>query len=194
MAQLAQETRDAIVAAYGRESARTVGERYGLSRNAVIGLWHRHVPAELRGTATRFNAEPRRTPRAARAAVVRPEPRPAPEPVTVEPIVDRRGSAPVALLPKPIPDSLPVSVDEPAPEGGVGIGDLDLRHCRYPVGTGPDGRQRFCGASRLRRPGVFSDGCSPYCAEHTRLSYAPAPVREKRKDGPRPQHVAWGWV
>lgn len=177
------ETRDAIVAAYGRESARTVGERFGLSRNAVIGLWHRHVPAELRGAAARFNAEPRRAPRAGR-----PEPRPLPEPAAVARIVDRRGSAPVALPPLPVP------ADEPAPEGGVGIGGLDLRHCRYPVGTGPDGRLRHCGASRLRRPGVFFDGCSPYCAEHTRLSYAPAAVKEKRKHSPRPQHIAWGWV
>ncbi|CUA90193.1 Uncharacterized protein Ga0061061_111108 [Chelatococcus sambhunathii] len=187
MAHLAKETRDAIVAAYGRESARTVGERYGLSRNAVIGLWHRHVPAELRGTAPRSHAEPRRAPRAARAAAARPEPRSLSEPAAAARIVDRRGSAPVALPPLPVP------ADEPAPEGGVGIAGLELRHCRYSVGTGPDGRLRFCGASRLRRPGVFSDGCSPYCAEHTRLSYAPAPVREKRKDGPRPQHVAWGW-
>ena len=34
---------EAIVAGYGIKSARVLGEEHGLTRNAVIGIWNRHL-------------------------------------------------------------------------------------------------------------------------------------------------------
>lgn len=49
--------RPKIMAAYGRESARSVAARFGISRNAVIGVWFRgrdrRAPMEAALTTTR---------------------------------------------------------------------------------------------------------------------------------------------
>lgn len=65
--------------------------------------------------------------------------------------------------------------EERAPEGaGMVFDDLPKDGCRWPIGLGPDGRERFCGAPVPRREaggGVRVDVVRHYCAEH-----APAAV------------------
>jgi hypothetical protein len=39
-----QETIAAICSLKGRAPASAIGQRFGLSRNAVVGIWHRHFP------------------------------------------------------------------------------------------------------------------------------------------------------
>lgn len=171
--------RDAIVAAYGRESAAALAARYGKTKNAVIGIWFRHVPPEQRAEMLRSPAR-KAVMAAARARKARAR-------------RERKKALPVEL-----PALQMEPAHEPFAEIGVGLIDLLPEHCRFPIG---DGRAiRYCGAPRLYKPGMFSDGCSPYCEEHTRLCYVPLEARQERKlkrkqkdvARRRPQQIAWG--
>lgn len=207
--------RDAIVAAYGRESAAALAARYGKTKNAVIGIWFRHVPPEQRAEMLRSPARKAVMAAAsARKALAR-------RAATLETAIGAPASTLPASPPKRVrtrkarprrerkkapPMELPALQMEPAREPfaeiGVGLIDLLPEHCRFPIGNGR--AIRYCGAPRLRKPGMFSDGCSPYCEEHTRLCYVPLEARQERKrkrkrkqkDAARrrPHDIAWGWL
>lgn len=60
--------------------------------------------------------------------------------------------------------TIAVAPEDAAPEGaGVSFDDLRADQCRWPVGKGPDGRERFCGARRDAGAGLLR---RHYCAEH----------------------------
>lgn len=72
-------------------------------------------------------------------------------------------------------------VPPPPPiEGGVSIFDLEPRHCREVIGTGPDGLARFCGADKGQARSIYGQplftlGGHPiigaYCVFHSRINY-----------------------
>ncbi|MGI3901276.1 MAG: GcrA family cell cycle regulator [Janthinobacterium lividum] len=62
------EIKAAVEAAHGKESARDLAERYGLTRNQVVGLWHRRprdTPEELAKAEAAVATPPPFTPEAA---------------------------------------------------------------------------------------------------------------------------------
>lgn len=146
------EQRQAIADAFLKdgESASVIGKRYGVSRNAILGLVHRYKSAHGIGGKTRA-AAPRSV--AAKQPVSRPA---------------SRGTRPSHIPPIPRKTRLP-QIDRctPAPARLVAIADLKSGECRFPVTPhdAPRDGHLFCGL------GVAEQGGS-YCAAHVRLAHA----------------------
>ena len=177
------EIKAAVQAAHGKESASQLGKRYGLTRNQVIGLWHRRprgAPEEPGETGAPFAADDGSTDAAVPevapviadvAADVTPSvPEPAPAVVPDEPVAPvspeetpRPAAAAPALSPAK-PALVPRRRDEPAmPSGLTGaaaaVASLRPGCCRWPIGDSLDEDFRFCCAP------VRDEGKS-YCPEH----------------------------
>ena len=129
----------------------------GVTRNAVIGKVHR---LGLSGRAA--PSQPARpvfkAPRPARPVMSAPQPhrRPAEAPApAVEP------------APPPAPRPAPL-IEQP---GTATVLTLGAHMCKWPIGDPARDGFSFCG----RR----SSDEGPYCVEHARLAYQPAPAKKK---------------
>lgn len=89
------------------------------------------------------------------------------------PVPLRRAAQDETPAPRP-PRAICTATNDPPPEGGVSLLDLEFHHCRWPMGDPHAESFRFCGGHAL-------EGKS-YCAAHARLAYVPvqARVREAR--------------
>lgn len=122
----------------------------GISRNAVIGRWHRLGLADRNRSMPVAIREPRR---------IRVKPKPA------SPAISLATKPAVTAGPLPCaPVALP-----PAPQGpGISLVALTSTACHWPLNDG--GPYLFCGAPK--------DGVGPYCEYHARIAYQPLPVRK----------------
>lgn len=129
------------------ETAGTIAKRHGTTRNAVLGLMHRHRARN--GIAARVPVGPKAR---------KPEQRAPRKPATARkavPLVAEMAAIGVRLVPWP---KLP---------GGLPIGDLGAGECRFAI-TPHDARKsehRFCGAP--------ADGS--FCPHHARIVFSPKP-------------------
>lgn len=155
-------------------TASFIGEKLGVTRNAVIGKVHRlgiskkslrganttDIPPEKPKSATRANppSPPQAisppTPVVEIASVSEPEPAP---PLETEAIVSEA--------------QVETPVDIPA-SGRVTIFDLKTSSCRWPLGDPQSEQFSFCGKKAIT-------GC-PYCPEHSRIAYQPALTRKSK--------------
>jgi len=144
--------RQAIVAAYGHEPASVLAKRYGKSRNAIIGIWHRWVPADVR-EAVRGEMQRRKCDGVVKGRAKR-----------------RAGHrAPKAGAAAKKADPIPVAVErhQVPHTAGIPIVLIKQHQCRYPVGG--SGMHLFCGER-------IDPTCRhPFCAGHRALVYAPPP-------------------
>jgi GcrA cell cycle regulator len=127
----------------------------GVTRNAVIGKVHR---LGLSGRAT--PSQPARpvfkAPRPARPVMSAPQPHRRPAELAATP-----------AEPPPAPRVAPY-VEQP---GTATVLTLGAHMCKWPIGDPAADGFTFCG----RR----SSTEGPYCAEHARLAYQPAPSKKK---------------
>ena len=124
-----------------RASAADIARELGATRNQVLGkIWRLKL---TRNEAPRQRTT--RTPIPAKAATPVKPAKPIKAPVAV--------AAP-PRAPRPA---------EPGPEGGIGIVDLQARHCRWIV-AGERDEARYCGATK-------PDLMKPYCAAHAARAY-----------------------
>jgi hypothetical protein len=121
---------------------RAIANALGVSRNSCIGRARRKGFPGIDKPGARKQFRPQR-------AVASPDPLPPPEPP----------------MPKPEPDE-PVA----PPVRAVWTGDLEPRHCKWPLNDGP--RWLHCGADR--------HGDGPYCSEHRDKAFNLAPKRREK--------------
>jgi hypothetical protein len=155
-----EQDRDAIVALYGVESASVIGARYRISRNAVVGIWHRaRQSGRLMGRdVSKISRE-----NATKAKVVKPQsprkPRPEAGPApAIKLIAEARAARETEIVCEP-----------------VGLLDAKDCHCRYQIGKGRDELSLFCGAQ--------VEAATSWCAGHARIVFQPmskAPVSIRR--------------
>ena len=160
-----------VEAAYGVASAAKVASDYSLSRNAVIGIWHRARKAHRIGLvvrATRARPAPEAEPEAVAGGEVVAAVDAAPAPVApVEP-----ASAPLPtprLIPAPLPrvPRSTVLLDLTGAALAYTKADSDgARTCRWPIGDPREPEFRFCGevVTTPTIPGVDGhDRPNAYC-------------------------------
>lgn len=154
---------DAVYAERGRLTGSQAGGVFGMSHNAVVGLWHRErirrgepcmkptgptlSEREKELSRLRRNARERER-RQARERWVPPPPRPI-EPIPEPPAMPNDGSS------------------------GIAFFDLQPDSCRYPLGEATEPARWFCG-----------EWCVPggsYCLAHQRLCYQRLPSRHERR-------------
>jgi GcrA cell cycle regulator len=138
-------------------SASQIAKQLGeVTRNAVIGKVHR---LGLSGRAT--PSQPTRP--------VFKAPRPPRPAVTAPPVQRRPAEVRPAPPATPAPTSTPVIyVEEP---GTATVLTLGAHMCKWPIGDPATDGFTFCG----RRAGAEG----PYCVEHARVAYQPAPAKKK---------------
>jgi GcrA cell cycle regulator len=130
-------------------SASWIGGELSLSRNAIIGICHRHHIALLNRDYHSSKPKPLR--------VRRPRPR--------RPNYNIK--APAFAMPI-VPDPLPL--DKTAAVNPVTLADLDMaNHCRWPIGHPRDPSFRYCGGPR-ECPG--EEAFHFYCAGHARVAFS----------------------
>jgi hypothetical protein len=145
----------------GKIVARLKASYPGLSRSAVIGVIHRHMPAEVRARDVEEGHHAIRM-RAKRTA---PPPRP-PKPTPPPRIFNK------APIYRPIEPPLETLLGEPVlavppPEHDAGVTLLQRTGCAWPYGDARQGAITFCNRPRCSiRQGGLDSLLTPYCAEH----------------------------
>jgi len=138
------EFRASVEATYGHDSASVVGGRFGMTRNAVIGLWNRGIAA---GRIVPIPADELRK---------RQHAKPQPAPKATSP---KRKVRPVPLVPDPEPVC---GVLSDLTGAAAAVYAARRGTCRWPSGHPHEPGFRFCGAviADAYRP----DGAvQPYC-------------------------------
>lgn len=148
----------AVVASYGKQPKSVVAKRHGITPNTVSGIWHRHVPADVKAA---LQANLRRHRRASVKKAIAAHP--------VKWNSTRHGGAEMKAEAPELVATVVVAPEVPAVPAGVphtvGMPIIKTRehHCRYPVGR--SGVHLFCGSP-------IDPTCrSLFCAGHRALAY-----------------------
>lgn len=148
----------AVVASYGKQPKSVVAKRHGITPNTVSGIWHRHVPADVKAA---LQANLRRHRRASVKKAIAAHP--------VKWNSTRHGGAEMKADAPELAVAVVVAADAPAKPAGVPhtaglpITHIERHQCHYPVGRSD--RHLFCGAP-------IDPTCrSPFCAGHRALAY-----------------------
>jgi GcrA cell cycle regulator len=138
--------------AEGHSAAQVAKQLGGVSRNAVIGKVHR-LGLPQRASPSRPAKRPQRPGRQ----------RPMNGALQARP---RLASAEPSV---PMPDLAPMTFEDGAP---ANVLTLKETMCKFPIGDPAEPGFAFCGRG----------ACSgPYCADHARVVYQPAPARKRRE-------------
>jgi len=160
-----RETVNAIYALRGISSASIVGEQFGMTRNAVIGLWNRERKRRGDGVMVRSEGRPRKLTDEDRLAAKRRRGAAARLRVSIERAERAAKEASRPQLVWHVPT--PTIAAQPANDGrGVAFVDLERRSCRFPLGGPTEPAMAFCGAKSVNG--------YPYCVAHMRVAYLPA--------------------
>lgn len=147
-------------------TASETGRALGCSRNAIIGMWHRH--GDILGRVKVTNAKRAKEGRVdIKPGNIPAEPRPAP--------VEPRKTAwlrPVLKMARARPEAASGQGDGKP----VRLIDTDAFHCRWIDGD-PSSDATCCGALRVSET-------SPYCAAHHARAYVKAPPRKSVRKAP----------
>ena len=143
----------------GESAARIAREHPGATRNAIIGVIHRHAGRLGFGSFQREGAS------AVRIVAVASTPAPRPRPALVA-TVAAQPSRPAPVQLRPVQQ--PAVMLAPRPKGSVKLLDLTPTTCRFPVGRATGADQAFCGAQVEEQP---------FCAGCRKTAYLPRPKR-----------------
>jgi hypothetical protein len=147
---------------YGVESASVVAERYGVSRNAIIGVWNR---AREAGILEPIDWGKRTKPKGVERKPRQRKPRPeaAERPKNAPPKeIPLSGQAPVLIRGRAHPGKRAHAQIHCEP---VGLLDAKIDHCRYIIGNGAGGLATFCGA--------HVEAGRSWCPGHARIVFSP---------------------
>ncbi len=134
------EVKAAIVAAHGKDSASMLADRYGLTRNQVIGIWHRRL---------RDSTE---------------------APAATKAVASDAGTAPATRVPAAPPRPIiPIGGIPGLTGAALAVESLKPRCCRWPIGETGTEAFHFCCAA-VEKPVVAGPGGierpNGYCEEH----------------------------
>lgn len=158
----------AVVASYGKQPKSVVAKRHGITPNTVSGIWHRHVPADVKAA---LQANLRRHRRASVKKAIAAHP--------VKWNSTRHGGAEMKADAPELAVTVVVAAEAPAKPAGVPhtaglpITHIERHQCQYPVGRAEV--HLFCGAP-------IDPTCRhPFCAGHRALVYAPPPQSQPNR-------------
>jgi hypothetical protein len=147
----------------GKILARLKGAYPALTRSAVIGVIHRHMPAEVRARDIEegHHAVRMRARREAPPPLPPKLPRAQPQRLALE---SKRIEPREKLEPLEVVFTVP---DEPQPEHVAGATLLERTGCAWPYGDARQDGITFCNAPRCSiKQGTHDSYLTPYCAEH----------------------------
>jgi hypothetical protein len=162
--------------------ASQIAEALHVSRNAVIGRVHRMAKQDptfvLAGSRNHYS--PIKTPRGKDKL---------PRKVSTVPKKSKPKPRHALTVKVEAPPTVPVITWKPPKVKVEHITVLERLPwmCKWPVGHG-NGWTTFCGKPRKDwQQGSTDETCGPYCEEHHKLSYHPAPVSSRPR--PRPHYA-----